>query len=62
MEGWPQSKLGDFRSNELFKENPTNNLHKYSQHEFLNVILLHKWFLMDCGLWYNSIALMSEWE
>ena len=62
MEGWPQSKLGDFRSNELFKENPTNNLHKYKQHEFLNVILLHKWFLMDCGLWYNSMALMSEWE
>ena len=62
MNGWPQSKLNDFRSNELFKENPTNNLHKYRPHEFVNAILLYKWFLMDCELWYNSVALMTEWE
>ncbi len=62
IDGWPQSKLNDFRSNELFKENPTKDLHQYKSHEFVNAILLYKWFLMECGLWYNSIALMSEWE
>ena len=62
MEGRPQSKLNDFRSNELFKENPTENLHKYKPHEFVNAILLYKWFLIDCELWYNSVALMTEWE
>ena len=62
VDGWPQSKHNDFRSNELFKEEPSDNLHKYPNHMVVNGILLHKWFLMECGLWYNSIALMTEWE
>jgi len=62
VNGWPQSKLNDFRSNELFKEQPSDILHKYPSHMVVNGILLHKWFLMDCKLWYNSIALESKWE
>ena len=64
MNGWPQSKPNDFRSNELFKpeEEQSNELHKYPSHMVVNGILLYKWFLMDCELWYNSVALMSQWE
>ena len=47
----------------LDKESEINPYYnQYKSHEFVNAILLYKWFLMECGLWYNSIALMSEWE
>ena len=39
-----------------------SDYHKYPSHMVVNGILLHKWFLMDCKLWYNSIALESKWE
>lgn len=44
INGWPQSKLNDFRSNELFKpkEEQSKELHKYAPHLVVNAILLCK--------------------
>ena len=62
--GWPESKVNDFRSNEILKTPPerAQNLHRYPPHMVVNAILLMKWFLMDHGLWGKSELLKTEWE
>jgi hypothetical protein len=64
MSGWPESKLNDYRSNEMFKlpNDRTSNLHRYPPFLTVNGILLMKWFLMDTGLWNKAIALEAEWD
>lgn len=62
--GWPESKLNDYRSNEMFKapEDRAFTLHQYPSHLTVNGILLMKWFLMDTGLWKKAVALEADWE
>ena len=62
--GWIESKLNEFRTNELFKpkEEQAKLLHKYPPHMICNAILLQKWFLIKCGLWEKMKPLDTEWE
>jgi len=64
MTGWPESKLDDFRTNEMFKPQVerAENLHRYPPFLTVNGILLMKWFFMDTGLWKKATALEAEWE
>tara|TARA_R110002167_G_scaffold366244_1_gene593927 strand:- start:1960 stop:2841 length:882 start_codon:yes stop_codon:yes gene_type:complete len=64
VEGWPESSCNNFRTNEIFKpkNKQSKDLHKYEPYLAVNGILLHKWFLMDHGLWEKAKALHSKWE
>lgn len=62
--GWVESKLNEYRTNELFKpkEEQATLLHRYPPHMVCNGILLQKWFLIKCGLWARMKPLDTEWE
>ena len=64
VQGWVESRINNFRSNESLKEvkNRSTELHKYPEHMVCNAILLYKWFLIDNGLWQRSKPLKTEWE